>query len=68
MGLGTRLYSSPEKLFEASCEKYCDLWNLGVLAYQLANLAPPFELNQQLNKNTFECVARKYEVKRPWRN
>jgi serine/threonine protein kinase len=50
------------------CGKALDLWDLGVLAYELSNYIPPFSNSQITNKATFSKVVKAAERKMKWHN
>ena len=50
------------------CKRYVDLWAMGVMAYELANLWLPFQLDDIGNKQKFETVVKNAQKSRLWRN
>jgi serine/threonine protein kinase len=65
---GTRLYFSPEMVLEGKCSRAVDLWALGVIAYELANLFLPFRLEDIRDRKNFAKVVLEAEEHRVWVN
>ena len=46
--VGSPFYMSPEQCNEQGYNEKSDIWSLGIILFEMANLAPPFQANNHL--------------------
>lgn len=47
--VGSPYYMSPEQCNEQGYNEKSDIWSLGIIIYEMANLSPPFQANNHLS-------------------
>ena len=64
--VGSPFYMSPEQCNEQGYNEKSDIWSVGVIIYEMANLSPPFTANNHLSlalkirDGKYERIPEKY--------